>query len=675
METIKRRILASWLESARGDEARRLVDTLRPDGSWPDVDYQDGTRSGWRTPRHLSHVATLVRAYKSPQSDLRGSDEVRRAVFSSLDYWLEHDFQNSNWWWNQIGVPRALAPILLATEDELSDSERRRGLEILKRAKIGMTGQNLVWVTEITALRGILENDAALVDAAYRRIADEIRVTTGEGIQPDFSFHQHGPCLYNHGYGAAFVSDCSRIATQVAGTSFAFPPKKIATLASLILDGSQWMARGSVCDFGAEGREISRRGQSARYLGEAARNMLDLPTGREDEFRALEARALDRPAPPLEGNRHFWRSDMMTHHRAGYYASARMFSRRIANTDHPCNDEGLLSHHLADGCNVVLRTGGEYDEIFPAWDWQKIPGTTAEQLPELTGSPRRQGERTFVGGVSDGTYGLAAVDFALDALTARKSWFFFDQEYVCLGAGITCRSENAVVTTVNQCRLEGGVRAAEAGEVRDLEQGTHDLGSPAWVLHDEIAYVFLAPAQVRLRNESQEGNWSLINRSYPKTPVSREVFTLWIEHGRRPAGATYAYLVAPGIGASSVAEYTAQLPVDVLRNDAQTQAVWHKTLKIAGIAFYRAGRVEIRNDLSLAADTPCLVLLQERSGKLDVAVSNPKNEAATVSLEISGTLRGDGVEVLDNAARSRVTFDLPAGPHAGESTTRTFRRP
>jgi len=38
--------------------------------------------------------------------------------------------------------------------------------------------------------------------------------------------------------------------------------------------------------------------------------------------------------------------------------------------------------------------------------------------------------------VSDGSYGLAACDFERDGLTARKSWFFFDDEIVCLGAGI-----------------------------------------------------------------------------------------------------------------------------------------------------------------------------------------------------------------------------------------------
>jgi len=674
IETVRARVLAPLLESAPDATLRKLVGALRPDGSWPDVDYRDPRRSSWTTSRHLGNLATLARAYRAADSTLCGDPELRTAVLAGLDYWLEHDFQNSNWWWNQIGVPRSLAPTLLLMEDELTDLQRERGLKILRRAKIGMTGQNLVWVTEITALRGILEKDPALVAAAYRRIGEEIRRGTGEGIQADFSFHQHGPCLYNHGYGAAFTSDCSRIATQVADTPWAFPPEKIALLAGLILDGSQWMTRGSASDFAAEGREITRRGQSAGYLAVAAGHMLKLPTGREPEFEALAARASGRPAVAFEGNRHFWRSDLMTHHREGYFTSARMFSSRIANTDNPCNSEGLKSHHIADGCNPIMRTGREYDEIFPVWDWQKIPGTTVEQTPGLTGSPRRQGSRSFAGGVSDGTYGLAALDFARDGLIARKSWFFFDDQYVCLGSDITCTSKHTVLTTLNQCRLEGSVLVAEGNQTREVERGSHAPKSPAWVWHDRTAYVFLEPGTVQLRNDLQRGSWSAINRQYRDEEIAQAVFCLSINHGSGPENARYAYALVPGVDAAAAGECAAGLPVKILRNDPELQAVRHRELGIAGMAFYESGRLEVRPGLTLGVDLPCLVLLRELPGKIELSVSNPENKAATVQVDLSGKLLGEGVETVGDPPRSRVYLDLPEGMNAGKSVTRTFLR-
>ena len=44
----------------------------------------------------------------------------------------------------------------------------------------------------------------------------------------------------------------------------------------------------------------------------------------------------------------------------------------------------------------------------------------------------------FVGGVSDGEYGVSAMNLSHISLplSAQKSWFFFDDEVVCLGSGI-----------------------------------------------------------------------------------------------------------------------------------------------------------------------------------------------------------------------------------------------
>ena len=74
-----------------------------------------------------------------------------------------------------------------------------------------------------------------------------------------------------------------------------------------------------------------------------------------------------------------------------------------------------------------------------------IPGTTVVHKP---GPPHwdeivKKGRKAFVGGLTDGEYGAAVFDFESprDPLKARKSWFFFDDEYVCLGSGITSKAD------------------------------------------------------------------------------------------------------------------------------------------------------------------------------------------------------------------------------------------
>jgi chondroitin AC lyase len=282
------------------------------------------------------------------------------------------------------------------------------------------------------------------------------------------------------------------------------------------------------------------------------------------------------------------------------------------------------------------------------------------------------GEADFVGGVSDGKYGLAACELERDGLTARKSWFFFDDEYACLGAGITCGSDNPVATTINQCNLIGDVLVARDELVRKLDGGTHVLNNPRGFWHEEVGYVFMGPGTGRLHKGQQSGSWREINRRYSGDAVARDVFLLWLDHGTRPQNAEYAYLVVPGMAADSLRTYAGQRPVKVLRNVPGLQAVLHERLRIAGLAFYEPGKVEIRAGLSVAVDTPCLVLLKESPEKLFISLSNPRNEQATTQLDVSCPLDGQGVEILNDPARSRITFALPGGREGGKSVTRAY---
>ena len=98
---------------------------------------------------------------------------------------------------------------------------------------------------------------------------------------------------------------------------------------------------------------------------------------------------------------------------------------------------------MSDGCTNIVTQGNEYANIFPAWNWRRIPGTTAPQLdtiPMAASDWQTRGTSTFAGGVSDSIYGVSAYaymdNYAGVNTGAKKAWFFFDNEVVCLGSGI-----------------------------------------------------------------------------------------------------------------------------------------------------------------------------------------------------------------------------------------------
>ena len=678
LQTLKQRLMDETLRGRLPSEEaiRSYMEKLQPDGSFSDVDYRTNTRVRFGPLEHLRRVHRMALAWRVETHAMHGDPALLKATLDALHHWLDHQYENPNWWFQTIGIPRTMFRILFLLEGQVGNIDWVRALELVAKGKIGMTGQNLVWVSDITAARGCLEGDPELVQEAFDAIANTIVVSGDEGIQADWSFYQHGPCLYSGGYGQGFAGDTARYAVLGKGTRFAFPDEKLEMIEHLILDGTQWMMRGKYIDYGAKGREISRKRTSAAGIRGAAERMASLGRPRTAEFKALAARVAHGTAPDgpnIEGNRMFWRSDFMVHRRRGYLTSAKMHSKRIANTDAPCNSEGLLSYYLSDGCNYIFRRGDEYDMIFGSWDWKRIPGCTIEQKP-LKGNPRRMGTTDFAGGVSDGDCGAAGFDFERDGLTARKAWFYFDREYVCLGAGITlARADYPVLTSVNQTKLRGDVtvwRKGVEGAVKPQGEETYDDLAAVW--HDGVAYAFAGQRGVTVKNEPQPTSWYRINHRYKKKGDPVDVFSAWIDHGKAPSGATYAYTVAPDIQAGEVADWIADPQIEIVANTPEVQAVYHRGQKTLGLIFYRAGRIHAPEWGHVALDQPGAVLLRDKDGKITVSAANPECEEATFHLTVGTPLEGPGATSAKGG--TTIELELPGGLFAGQSVTNEYRR-
>lgn len=673
VETVRQRMIERWtdVDTLSTDALASLsLDTLRSDGSWPDVDYAHRGRTRWRAVAHLSRVRTMATRLRAKRPGAPADPKLREGAVRAFRYWIEKDFRNPNWWWNEIGVPRTLGPTLLLLGDAVPEDLRAGSLRILQRARLGRgTGQNLVWLTEVALVRASIEQRPEVVAAAFRRIADEVRVSTGEGIQPDFSFHQHGAQLYSGGYGLGFAVDIPRLAALARDTAFAFPPRAVEVITGYLLDGQQWMVRGSTFDHAAVGREITRQGagQRGRGLAAACDDLVLLGGPRTDELRAFAARIrAEGRGEGLTGHRHFWRSDYTVHRRAGYVASVKMSSRRIRGWE-IVNSEGLRSHATADGMQLIYRRGDEYAGMFGAWDWLSIPGATVLQSEATFSGRDARGGSTFAGGVSDGEYGVSALDLVRGSLRARKAWFFFDREIICLGAGIRCDAPDPVRTAIQQSRLRGDVRRSEDG-------GESESGGTSWVHHDGIGYALPPGARAALDLEAgpRTGSWRAINRSYPDEPCTADLFRLWIDHGPRPRDGTYAYAVVPSIRAEEMEGH--RWPVEVLANRPEAQAVRHPDLAIVGLVFYEAGEVGVGAGATVAVSEPCVLLLREGAGELLVAAASPEHREMVLGVTLPGRLRGDGVETTASGSATRCSLDLPGGARAGSSVICRLRR-
>ncbi|PTX94704.1 hypothetical protein DB346_22045 [Verrucomicrobia bacterium LW23] len=658
-----------------------LIKELSPEGKWPDIDYADRNRGGWAPSNHLHRLMQLSRAYATPGQPAHGDKAVADAVTRALKYWVDNDFKSPNWWHNDILTPRTMGHVLVLMDSALPPELYAKALEFAGRSRIDMTGQNKVWLSGNVLVHGVLSNNPNQVQKARDAINGTIGVSRAEGIQPDDSFHQHGAQLEIGNYGLAFLSDTISWQEVLAGTRFSLGKDKIVVIRNYLLGGVNRTIWKGMADISICGRQLFPGTQATK--ARSAQRQLGLMTALDPEkaaeYKAALANYPPRPGEPAGANEvtgatHFWCSDYFVDRRATYMASVKMSSERISGGE-LVNSENQLGRYLGDGALYVYQTGREYEDIFPVWDWYRIPGVTSLDKVHLAPHKRRNASE-FVGGVTDGTDGIAVLDYDRDLTNAkdpkdarvlhvRKSWYFLPGQIVCLGAGIRSEVDAAVVTSVAQCLGNGPVVLATEKGVAKPEPGKlAETDGLRWVLHGGIGYVFAQPVAATVGIAKQSGAWRSVFVPGATDTITRDVFSLYLSHGVRPAGATYAYAVVPGASEESLAA----LPgvggegLGILSNTTDLQAVRFGGKTFA--TFYTAGSVEAGGGRRVSVDKPCVVILEPAAdGKtLSATLADPTQKLDSVSVTVAPAGGGEG-----EGKTAVVKLKPGKGPRSGAS--------
>jgi chondroitin AC lyase len=642
------------------DKAQQWLGTLKEDGTWSDINYADETRGDWSPAKHLKRVQAMALAYSCPENPSHGNPALLTAIHSALGHWLAKDYQCPNWWYNIICVPGDMASVLLLMENKLSPQEKENALKIVERAAIckERTGQNLVWVAGTTLIRGLLQADPVVVQSARDAILSEIVVREGEGLQADQSYHLHGRQLQQGNYGLGFAGDCAEWAQLFRGTGFALDESKLNILRSYLLEGQRYMFWKGAMDISACGRQLFPGAPVAKCLDyvKVLKTMQQVDPAYASQYQA----AIDSSLGNAENgntfiaNKHFWRSDFMVDRRSGYYASVKMSSQRVIGSE-ICNGENLKGIHLGDGALYLYQRGDEYKDIFPVWDWRRLPGTTTGYDSAPLQPKNHRVDSDFVGGVSDGRDGAATLDYRCDGIVAKKSWFFFEGRIVCLGAGIQCDKEKVpLVTEVNQCLQQGDIIV---GQENTLPMTVTDPKDPKgypgleWAWHDGVGYVFPTPQKVTLGDAKREGSWKKnVYETGRDTPVSKEVFEIYLYHGCKPKHADYSYVILPLVTPEQVQAFVKTPDVEWLSNTVDIQAVKSRGLAMA--VFYQPGELVYAPGQQIEVKQPCLVMVRETAHGPKLTVADPTEKLSSIDIVLNG---------------KSTTIQLPQGSDAGRS--------
>jgi chondroitin AC lyase len=665
---------------------------LRSDGSWTDINYNETPDGGWGPWDHTRRLIVMAKAYRTPGQALYRNATLRGQIEAALAYtrtfYGATIVPTGNWWFWTIGIPLDLGPTLVLMQGEVDpqvhdDLVRAMQLRIgnapTARGLVGPvpTGENLVWSSFTHLCLALLKNDPAMLGAVRDAMNTVAKPTIGEGIKRDRSFHQHGAQLYTGGYGGSFANDVARYALITGGTSYQLPADALATFADYVADGIAWTLYGSYFDVSVISREVARSStsgfngigallQASQFdsprraeIRAAAAKMLATWNGTmPSELAALAARveASRFPAAWPSGHRHYFASDYTVHRRDGWFASVKMFSTRTKSGENT-NDENILGSRQSDGRFYLVLSGNEYfgRDIWPAFDWTRLPGTTVEQKATTASDSYGYGTRAFAGGTGDGRNGVSAMELAplQSSLTARKSWFFFDDAIVFLTNSITSPSANRIETVVNQWPL---VNPSAQLTRRD-----------DWALLEGVGYWFPSAGDLRVTRETRTGTWAALGGSSDATEHAKPFVTLLFDHGTTPTNATAEYAIVPNMTAASMATWAATRPLSIVANNDTLSAVRDNRTDALGITFWRASAIE--GYQSSAPAVVYVTAVDPTTLRVDAADPNA-NASGSFQLTIPGAWTT--TSVASSRTAHSITLTIPR--KSGETTTVMLQR-
>lgn len=604
------------------------------DGSWADINYKDQTRGSWKPSWHLYRILVLNRAYFKTRNAA-----YLAASHKALHFWIRNDFHCENWWHNNINVPFAYSSAILQLGDKADEQEiSYLNKVVAPRIPVNAaTGQNLIWQLDNEARLALIQGDYKAFAKAIDGMQRVITVSTKEGIQPDYSFHQHGPMMQVGNYGLSFVNSLLFWMSVTAHTPMAFAHDKQKIMFDYCTEGLRWFVYHKAMDISAIGRQL--RINTGLKRGENIHELLELIKSFDDSLGcklSLDGFA-DKglTACKMAANKSFWRSDYMVQLKKGHYMmSVKMHGPFVSRLEVNTNAENLKGAFINDGLALVQSSGKEYNNITPIWNWAMLPGITGD----TTISPNSKMALTsvntgnFVGQVSNGIAGAIAMDYERLNIKAHKSYFMVNDMLVALGAGISAPDKKNLITTVDQ--------SFHAGPI---------VSGNGWLWRDNHAYFFPGKdQQIKTRTAYRRSGWTGINGNDTQNdpPISGQVTTTYIQHNQNDS---YVYIIKPDISLKQI-KAKPQPEVKMLVNTPKAQAISTATVVIA--VFYEPGAL-ITGDASISTDKPCMLICDKRKGKISgIWVSNPSRKKTSIELNIDGVKR---------------VIDIPDGDMAGQT--------
>lgn len=632
------------------NNATGFAATLLPNSTWADVDYNGRDLTNWQPMVHMERIMTMLRAANCPICTSVNTTRLFEASHSAFLWWVTKRLSGSQWWWQQIGEPEYVGASAILLGKSLTSAEEAGAVAILSQTDPShQDGQNLVWELAVDINRAVITGNSSLAASRFNWLWQTFEVVSNgaDGVQPDESFYFHGHLLQSGAYGSDYAINGATLAAMAVGTQYAASETAFDVIAKYIGMGQAAMVYTgpagavdagvrTVYDPLVKGREIVRPPNGSLEFPSLVMGWaMDLLRS-SDTDPALAA-LLGSMSDRIQGRANatvqpranvFWNSLYASNVRKNFFQGVKVLAERMDGGE--CvNSENQLGWHMSDGLVLSMVRTNEYDGVFPAWDWDSLPGlSTVRGVEESPCSAvKRPGDTTFDGGVASATGETALMlsDYTSGQFAsspqpqaeALKAWFLLPEGTVAVSHNLRVRVPGSTApvplaasqhfsTTLEQRRLTGdgevwvGTLGGAGARGSRLPPGQRDLSNSTWVWHDSTVWSVLPPSFLPpgvsapaspavadagglfVLNTDMPGNYHNISGEDPSNmTVAVPMLLVRTDHSaaQAQAGTDFAYAVlpaaadAPAKAAAVVTDLVARLAV-VSNNDNATVAVY-----------------------------------------------------------------------------------------------------
>lgn len=436
--------------------------------------------------------------------------------------------------------------------------------------RMGNVGYRLYAMTAISAALDREDLMGSVSKIAENQI--QFHINTGQShpiaLMPDFALHQHnygGGQMYNLGYGLDWFNDFVAYAYYVKDSKWALEKDQLKLLAGFLEKG--------IYPFFLENNQLVQ--QALGRHNQVKSTWIKFPESRAKLLRSFfsegsaERIAIDRVLSDLDfkkntGFHSFYSSDFLIADLPKYTASVRLVSDRTSGQESGDQGQrnGMQNFFSSDGSFIHYKPG--FDEVKGAWDWRKVPGTTAAlidyPLPAVPYGKNYSGFSSYAGVLNTEKGALIAGNLRRKSgsyeLEMVKSYLLLQDVVFFWGFGLKYENKEEVHTTVTQESLHENALFLNGSEKLSLGLGFEkhmEADIPIGVWNDDTGYIIFPveekDIQVSLVAKPTNTKWDQLDQR--NKPENNEIplLTISVKHAENATmyNDSYFYMMIPEI--------------------------------------------------------------------------------------------------------------------------------